>query len=104
MPGFPRDPLITRHPAPLTARQAREEVRDARGLRRRVPAGHPYGVLPLWIPYGLARLVSALVERHRPTPSVRLRAVPLPPEPKPRARISRQQFAQRWSEPVSPSA
>jgi hypothetical protein len=87
MSGFPRDPLISRHPAPLTARQARQEVRRATGLRRRVPAGHPYGVLPLWTPFAIARLVSSLVERLRPTPS--RPAMPVTPAPKPPKRARR---------------
>lgn len=61
MSDFPRDPLISRHPAPMTAAEARREVRRARGLRRRVPRDHPYGVVPLLTPYWLARLVAALV-------------------------------------------
>ena len=55
MPDFPRDPLISRHPAPLTAAEARAEVRQAVRLRRRVPLAHPYGLLPVWVPYALAR-------------------------------------------------
>ena len=61
MTKFPRDPLISRHPQPMTAAEARREVRRATQLRRRVPLGHPYGVAPVWTPYPLARLLAALV-------------------------------------------
>lgn len=61
MPNFPRDPLISRHPAPMSAGEARREVRRAAQLRRRVPLGHPFGVAPLWIPYPLALLIAAVV-------------------------------------------
>lgn len=65
MTKFPRDPLISRHPAPMTAGEARREVRRARELRRRVPLGHPYGVAPVWTPYPLALLVAAAVRALR---------------------------------------
>lgn len=61
MTHFPRDPLISRHPAPMTAAEARREVRRAAQLRRRVPLGHPFGVVPVWTPYPLALLVAAVV-------------------------------------------
>jgi len=61
MPNFPRDPLISRHPAPMTAAEARREVRRATQLRRRVPVGHPFGVAPVWTPYPLALVIAAVV-------------------------------------------
>lgn len=75
MPDFPRDPLISRYPAPMTAAEARREVRRAAQLRRRVPLGHPYGLVPLWTPYPIAKLVAAvaraLSERPRQPPKGR---------------------------------
>lgn len=61
MTHFPRDPLISRYPEPMTAGEARREVRRALQLRRRVPLGHPYGVAPTWLPYPLALLVAMFV-------------------------------------------
>ena len=79
MPDFPRDPLISRHPAPLTAGEARAEVRQALRLRRRVPLAHPYGLLPVWVPYALARpagpmLANLLTRPPRKRPSTARRA------------------------------
>ncbi|HEY8571724.1 hypothetical protein [Phenylobacterium sp.] len=90
MPRLPRDPLISRHPAPLTARQARDEVRHAGKMLRRVPAAHPYGILPLWTPYPVARLVSVIVERWRPTvrPAILVRP-PAAPVKRRRSAVSR---------------
>lgn len=52
---------------PLSARRARHEARQAGYSGKRLPAGHPYAVLPTWTPYFIARvfgLIDGLVRRQ----------------------------------------
>jgi hypothetical protein len=63
MLDFPRDPFVSRYPEPMTADEARREVKRALKLRRRVPLGHPFSVTPVWTPYPLAKLCAWLALR-----------------------------------------
>ncbi|SHO67695.1 hypothetical protein SAMN02745172_04376 [Pseudoxanthobacter soli DSM 19599] len=52
---------------PLSARRARHEARQAGYSGKRLPAGHPYAVLPTWMPYFIARvfgMIDGLVRRQ----------------------------------------
>jgi len=62
----PHDPIVSVYPLPLAAQEARDEARKARRLRKRLPPGHPYRRLPLWMPYGLARLIAGSDPSSRP--------------------------------------
>ncbi len=44
----------------MSARLARHEARNTRRLNVRLPKGHPYRMLPVWIPYPLARTLAFL--------------------------------------------
>lgn len=52
-------PAIEYH-RPMSARLARHEARNTRRLNVRLPKGHPYRMLPVWIPYPLARALAFL--------------------------------------------
>lgn len=53
-------PEISRFPLPMSSRRARFEAQRARLCGLRLPAGHPYALMPRWVPYPLARLVGTL--------------------------------------------
>ncbi|SHG05738.1 hypothetical protein SAMN02745157_3482 [Kaistia soli DSM 19436] len=54
----PVDPAVSIYPLPMSARRARFEARNARRHRLKLPKGHPYRSLPIWIPYKLAIIIS----------------------------------------------
>ncbi len=58
----PVRPDISRFPLPMSARRARFEAERAALCGWRLPPGHPYALLPRWVPYPLARGVG-LVHR-----------------------------------------
>lgn len=62
----PIDPLVSRYPLPLSAERARHEAGKARRNGLVLPKGHPYRWLPLWVPYGVARVLSASAPSSRP--------------------------------------
>ncbi len=45
---------------PPSRRRARYEARQARRHGYRLPAGHPYRVLPTWVPFGVAKLFARI--------------------------------------------
>jgi len=62
----PIDPLVSRYPMPLSAERARHEASQARRHGLRLPKGHPYRSLPLWVPYEVARVLSRSAASSRP--------------------------------------
>ena len=60
----PVTPEISRFPLPMSARRARFESERAAIYGWRLPAGHPYALVPRWVPYPIARGVGLL---HRLT-------------------------------------
>ncbi len=62
----PSDPIVSIYPQPMDARRAREETVRARRLRKKLPPGHPYRNLPLWVPYWLARLINNSAPSSKP--------------------------------------
>jgi len=62
----PHDPIVSVYPLPLDAMLARDEAHKARRLRKRLPPGHPYRRLPLWMPYWLARFINGSAPSSRP--------------------------------------
>jgi hypothetical protein len=58
---LPINPLLSKFPAPMTAAEARREARRARRRAFRLPDGHPYAILPSFVPVRLA----AALERAR---------------------------------------
>lgn len=56
----PAKPDISRFPLPMSARRARFEAERAHLCGWRLPAGHPYALMPRWTPYFLARAVGTL--------------------------------------------
>jgi hypothetical protein len=56
----PFDPLLSDYPLPLSERRAKWEARRARASDLKLPNGHPYAVLPAWVPYARATQFEAL--------------------------------------------
>lgn len=54
----PIDPWISRYPLPMSARRAKFERKRAQAIGVRLPRGHPYRILPSWVPYFIARLFA----------------------------------------------
>lgn len=50
----PVDPVVSIYPQPMSARRARFEGKRARRQGIKLPIGHPYRSLPLWLPYFIA--------------------------------------------------
>lgn len=46
-----------------TAEQARKEAKRAKFMGRPLPKQHPYAVIPTWVPFWVARLLSPVVNR-----------------------------------------
>ncbi|MCK0195968.1 hypothetical protein MWN34_03485 [Ancylobacter sp. 6x-1] len=49
-----------REPRVLSEKRARYEAWHARIYRKPLPKGHPYALMPEWVPYPLACLVGRL--------------------------------------------
>ena len=64
----PTDPIVSIYPQPMDAMRAREETVRARRLGKKLPPGHPYRRLPLWVPYWLARLINNSAPSSKPRP------------------------------------
>jgi hypothetical protein len=64
----PYDPIVSLYPLPLSPERARDEAKRARRLGKKLPLGHPYRGLPLWLPYGLARLINRSASSSKPDP------------------------------------
>ncbi len=62
----PTDPIVSVYPLPLDAKRARDEANRARRLGKKLPIGHPYRRLPLWLPYWLARLINGSAPSSKP--------------------------------------
>ncbi len=45
----------------MSAKRAQFEARNARRQRLTLPKGHPYRRLPVWVPYGLAKLLATVI-------------------------------------------
>lgn len=56
----PVNPEVSRFPQPMSARRARFEAERAWQCGWNLPAGHPYALLPRWVPYLLARAVGSV--------------------------------------------
>lgn len=65
-PLLPDDPIVSVYPLPLDGTRARDEAARARRLGKKLPVGHPYRRLPLWVPYGLGRLINRSAASSRP--------------------------------------
>ncbi len=63
---IPSDPIVSIYPQPMDAERAREETVRARRLGKKLPLGHPYRRLPLWVPYWLARLINNSAPSSKP--------------------------------------
>jgi len=50
----------------MDVKRAKDETVRARRLGKKLPPGHPYRNLPLWVPYWLARLINNSAESSRP--------------------------------------
>lgn len=59
----PLDPDVSRYPLPMSARRARFEAQRAHSHRFRLPKGHPYALVPRWIPYPIAQLIGFIHQR-----------------------------------------
>jgi hypothetical protein len=70
MPNFdglrPADPIVSLYPLPLSPERARDEAKRARRLRKKLPLGHPYRNLPLWVPYWLGRILNRSAPSSKP--------------------------------------
>ncbi|SHG90894.1 hypothetical protein SAMN02745157_5049 [Kaistia soli DSM 19436] len=64
----PSDPIVSVYPLPMDAKRAKDEAVRARRLGKRLPVGHPYRRLPLWVPYWLARLINNSAPSSKPLP------------------------------------
>ncbi len=62
----PSDPIVSIYPQPMDSKRAREEAVRARRLRKKLPLGHPYRNLPLWLPYWLVRLINNSAPSSKP--------------------------------------
>lgn len=62
----PTDPIVSVYPLPLDVKRARDEANRARRLGKKLPIGHPYRGLPLWLPYWLARLINGSAASSKP--------------------------------------
>lgn len=56
----PARPEISRFPLPMSARRARFEAERAALYGWSLPAGHPYALVPRWVPYPIARGVGLM--------------------------------------------
>lgn len=68
--AFGEPPLDTHsdwtiYPRKMSARRARFEAKRARAYRVRLPSGHPYALLPTWVPYPVAKLVGMIAGATR---------------------------------------
>ncbi|MBZ9937945.1 hypothetical protein LB518_16715 [Mesorhizobium sp. BR1-1-16] len=62
----PSDPIVSIYPLPMDAKRAKDETVRARRLGKKLPFGHPYRRLPLWVPYWLARLINNSAPSSKP--------------------------------------
>lgn len=62
----PSDPIVSLYPLPLTEERAKDEAVRARRLNKKLPRGHPYRRLPLWVPLWLARLLAGSAPSSKP--------------------------------------
>ncbi|HWJ72955.1 MAG TPA: hypothetical protein VNX29_07305 [Kaistia sp.] len=62
----PSDPIVSIYPLPMDAKRAKDETVRARRLGKKLPVGHPYRRLPLWVPYWLARLINNSAPSSKP--------------------------------------
>lgn len=63
---MPTDPIVSIYPQPMDVKRAKDETVRARRLGKKLPVGHPYRRLPLWVPYWLARLINNSAPSSKP--------------------------------------
>ncbi|HWJ72942.1 MAG TPA: hypothetical protein VNX29_07235 [Kaistia sp.] len=57
----PFDPAVSQFPLPMSAKRAQFEARNARRQRLHLPKGHPYRRVPVWMPYGVAKILCKVI-------------------------------------------